>query len=62
MDEGVSSLLYLMHCVLLNAIQGILYQEYNNARSSWEEEREKLTSCKNQLSAAREQDKVDNEM
>ena len=39
-------------------IQGILYQEYSDARKNWEEEREKLTSSKDQLTAAREQDQV----
>lgn len=38
--------------------QGILYQEYSDARKQWEAEKEKLVSSKNQLAALREQDQV----
>ena len=38
--------------------QGILYQEYGDARKLWEEEREKLVASKDQLAALREQDQV----
>ena len=54
----VGTLILYLYSLLHLSSQGILYQEYSEARKSWETERDRLLHDNRQLASYREQDQV----